>query len=846
MRIRILAISTLIALAGCKPDPNACGPGVCTGLQRCTLTKVCVTDLPPVLTVTDPTGTGIISIGTIEVKGTAKDDNLPPTVDMSLDESTWTEVALDADGTFSAQFPLPSLDNAGARLVIRARDSKGHEVKETRTMLVDNVAPTCAISDPVDGAIISAKSTVTVTLAAADGSHLLSSARISIDGATTFTTLYSTPDGYAFALPVAAAENGLARQLVFRIEDGVGHLCEARALVTIDNVAPTVAFSSPDAGALLGPGFFASGGTFSGSASDGTRSLKSVTLDFDDGAGARIATVQAGTWTLSVPAPTGDDFKSHNLKVVATDQAGNMTSASRTVVVDMKAPSLVITFPAANAKINIANFSSGNELPLTLTLTDGDPQLIVGLALPDGGSQSALSVTTSPTDNPTVYKATVIAKDHAGNSSMASVTFSVDRVAPAVQSFSPVNNTRMHIGPASIEFTEPIQTDAGFGLAPAVNGSWTTSQRYQVPDLKKDTVYTATFGGLTDLSGNSVVDPAWRFHTETWTPDSGATLEIGYAAVAAAVADPEGALSLIASATDGGVNFLQLDSATGSPHLIRAFTMLEDPRLLSTWRTILPDLSSRRQVGVTYSAQGVGDHITFKLGSGPVQETAGDLFIPTPAFPGEGTGLGEFGWIYQNSYHRQGAPDVPVLVFPDEAHFTRTRWDIIGYGNAGGFSSQSFGYSMPLGGYYLCEMSGLKSFVSSLFTPIATAASSTCSMQEIAGQTRMFKWQPGCGGTGLNSYPCAYDSMMPSTPGFDSMAADLTNDDNSFYAVVQTSSGYQMLKAALDGNCYGVWTYVGSAIPSAQFASAPRVVVLRGVAGLVFTDPSNHIKFVAP
>jgi hypothetical protein len=837
MRMRIgLAFGLVAAMVRCGPAPVKCGDAVCTPEQRCTSEKTCVTDFPPQLTLEAPLDGAMLTTQTVLIKGTAKDDDLGLVVSASSDDTHWAPVVVAADGSFSLELKLPHLDAEMGKATVRARDAKGHELQLSRSLKVDNSPPVCALTAPLDGASITTTGSVTLTMTASDGSQVLSNPKVSVDG-TSFVAPTGKDGNYSFNW-VTTSENGVVHPLVFRIEDVNGFVCEATAMVTVDNVKPTVAFSTPLAASLLGPSFFASGGLMGGTARDGMRALKSVTLDFADGAGPRVATTAGVAWSVNLPAPANEDYQPHTAVVVVTDLAGNTATASMMVTVDVQPPQLAITSPNQNAKLNAANFPSGNNAPLSWTLSDGDSQLTIGLLQPDGGLTSPPAIPTSPTDNPRSYTATLQAKDRAGNSSTAAVSFSVDRVAPTLTASAPANNTRMFAGTAWADFSEPMTGGNGLNLNPNVGGSWPTSQHYDVGPLAKDTVYSVTSGTLTDLHGNPLAPSNFRFHTETWVPPSGAQLLTGHDVVYEATADIEGVINVLARA-GGSVDWIQFSPADGSSKVIDTFSTGSVGMLVSA-RTVAADLSSRRVAGVTFNTGG-GNQVRYSINGGAPVTMAGDALIPTQAFAAEGSGLAELGVISGGFYQRVGRANLALGLSSIEAvRFSDTRWEVI-HQTGGGTQSQSFGCSASS-----CTLSGVKTLGGGSVGTANAAISKSCSVHgyQSAGTelTTLFRWQPTCGST---VDPCAIDTTE--NDNFDQVIVDPTADGTFYGYNINASGGYQFKKRSLSATtCGGAVSDYGAPVTLGSIFGTPALIAIRGAPGFIYPSGGANLRYISP
>ena len=530
--------------------------------------------------------------------------------------------------------------------------------------------------------------------------------------------------------------------------------------------------------------------------------------------------------------------------MVATDLSDNTATATLSVIVDVKPPVLTITNPAPNAKLNVQNFLTTGNAPLTWTLTDGDPQLVLGLVQTDGGFVVPPVLPTAATDNPKTYSPLLRASDRAGNISTASVTFTVDRVLPTVTTSTPANDTRMFVGDVTADFSEPMTFGVGLALNPNVVGTWPTPSRFVVTGLAKDTVYSVTTGmTVTDLHGNPVVPINYRFHTETMVPTVGALLGNGYREVYDATTDSEGALNVLAYAlTTGNIDWLQFNTKTGNGAIIDSFptgAFIAMGNLVAA-RSIQTDLSSRRLAGVWFFNG--GDSVRYNINSGAVTTIAGgQAFIPTPPLPNEGTGLAEFGTIAGGLYKRTGRSDLSLgLPDVDRISVTDTRWELVRH-VAGGTSSASFGCQTSCGSTPVKTLGGAGSG-----TP-NSAASKSCSIHGyLNGTTEMttlFRYQPGCGGTGN---PCAPD--ISEMGNFDKVVADPAVD-GTFYGYNYNSSNntYQIKKRVLSAtNCSGAITNVGLPISLGTVQGQPAIVVIRGSVGLIFADSGYLLKFVGP
>jgi hypothetical protein len=222
-------------------------------------------------------------------------------------------------------------------LTAQAYDAAGNtSASAPVTVSVDSQSPAVVLTSPAPGAAL--RGAVAMTAEASDDfvvaevEFLASGALVAADAAPPWQAAWDTS---------AIASGNYT--LVARARDGVGHVAEsAPVTVTIDNVAPNVALTSPAPGAALR-------GTVAleANASDDVAVAR---VEFYAG-GALVGAVAAAPWSVAWNASslaTG----SYALVARAYDAAGNLAdSAPVTVAVDNHAPTVALTSPAAGATV---------------------------------------------------------------------------------------------------------------------------------------------------------------------------------------------------------------------------------------------------------------------------------------------------------------------------------------------------------------------------------------------------------------------------------------------------------------------------------------------------------------
>ncbi|PLX95818.1 MAG: hypothetical protein C0621_03135, partial [Desulfuromonas sp.] len=320
-----------------------------------------------------------------------------PTLIYSVDDcSATTVVTVDGSSVAVNSGETLSLSDGSHTIVVTATDAAGLSDSVTTAITVDTAAPVVTIASPAAGYVTTSSPTLDYNVD--DGSAAVT---VKVDG-----SVVAVADGGALTLGDGA------HTVVVTAVDAAGLSGSATVNVTVDTVAPVVTLSRPLTGDLN-----TATPQLAYSVDDVTASVQ-VTVD------AAVVTTASGENLSSL----GDG--SHTLVVTATDAAGLSDSASVTFNVDTAAPLVSIVSP-----------SSGYVTTATPTLVynvdDGTAAVTVlvdGVATPVV-SGDALSLTYG------AHTVEVQAVDPVGNSGTASVSLTVDTVAPSVLLTSPFAGT---------------------------------------------------------------------------------------------------------------------------------------------------------------------------------------------------------------------------------------------------------------------------------------------------------------------------------------------------------------------------------------------------------------------
>ncbi len=331
-----------------------------------------------------------------------------------------------AAGTYascSSPFATGVLAVGTNTVFVQATDNAGNVTTQTTTVVVDQTAPTVTI-----GAVASPTSSTasqSVSFTATD------------DTAVASIQCRLNSGSYAScSSPFSTGTLSVGNNVVYvQATDSAGNVTTQTATIIVDQTAPTVTITPGTT-----PTNSTSSQSISFSASD-ANGVASIQCRTNSGSFAACASPYA-TGTLSVGTNTID--------VRATDNAGNVTTQSTTIVVDQTAPSLTVNAP--NSPTN--STSSQN---ITFSSSDASGIAMTRCKVGSGSFATCSSPFATGVLGVGSTVVTVEATDGAGNVTTESVTIVVDQTAPSVSitpPASPTNSTSSQ----SVAFTA---NDAG-------------------------------------------------------------------------------------------------------------------------------------------------------------------------------------------------------------------------------------------------------------------------------------------------------------------------------------------------------------------------------------------------
>ena len=264
-------------------------------------------------------------------------------------------------------------------LQIQASDRAGNSSSETRTFTIDKTDPAISLTGATDGVLVNTDVTPVFTVT---DTHL--------------DTVTATLNGTSFTSGTAVGAEG-SHVLIVTATDTCGNSSSQTVRFRIDKTPPFIAITGVPEECLnvdVTPVF---------SATDLHLDTVSATLDGQPFTSGTAVTAQ------------GD----HTLRIDAADQAGNLSTETRTFTIDKTDPAITLTGVTDGAVVNT---------DLTPVFTATDAHLSTVTATLNGAAYTSGTTITAEGD----YRLVVTATDTCGNNSSRTVLFTIDKTPQGI------------------------------------------------------------------------------------------------------------------------------------------------------------------------------------------------------------------------------------------------------------------------------------------------------------------------------------------------------------------------------------------------------------------------------
>ena len=292
------------------------------------------------------------------------------TVQVVVNGQTYNLTLNSSTGKYEATITAPNkssyqLDGHYYPVTVSASDTAGNSVTKTVTdttlgsslqlKVKEKTAPTISIISPTSGSLIgSNKPTFKWTVIDDDSGVNPSSISITIDNSkiTSGITKTATADGYSCEYVPTSALSDANHTIKFDASDNDGNVATQKSItIKVDTTAPELDITSPAEGSITNVATC----IVSGTTNDATSSPASLTVN-----GKNVTINADGSFSTTVTLSEGANV----ITIVATDDAGKMTTVVRNVTLDTKAPSISAVVLTPNP------VDAGATYVVTVTVTD--------------------------------------------------------------------------------------------------------------------------------------------------------------------------------------------------------------------------------------------------------------------------------------------------------------------------------------------------------------------------------------------------------------------------------------------------------------------------------------------
>ncbi|HFE8900952.1 TPA: Ig-like domain-containing protein [Escherichia coli] len=422
----------------------------------------------------------------LTLSGSTSGVELGQTVTVTFGGKTYTATVA-GDGSWTTSVPaadLAALRDGDATVQASVSNVNGNTASATHAYSVDATAPTLAINTIATDDILNATEAGNpLTISGSSSAEAGQTVTVTLNGVT-YTGTVQADGSWSVSVPTADLSNLTASQYTVSasVSDKAGNPATATHGLAVDLTVPVLTINTVSGDDIInaaehGQALVISGSSTGGEAGDVitvTLNSKTYTTTLD----------ASGNWSVGVPLSDVTALGSGPQTITATitDAAGNSDDASRTVTVNLTAPTIGINTIASDDVINATE--KGADLQITGTSNQpAGTTITVTLngqnytATTDASGNWSATVPASAVGalGEASYTVTANVTDSAGNSNSASHNVLVNSALPAVT----INAVA----------TDDIINDAESGNAQTISG--------QVTGAAAGDTVTITLGGNT-------------------------------------------------------------------------------------------------------------------------------------------------------------------------------------------------------------------------------------------------------------------------------------------------------------------------------------------------------------
>ncbi len=353
----------------------------------------------PSLTVTKPTAGQTLLTSWVNVTWTAADAGSGLLkVDVQLDSGAWVHVGL------GVYLNLTSVADGSHTVTVNATDRAGNSRSVSVAFSVSTAAPVLTFTSPANNSVTASR-TVVLTWTITNPGAGVTVLQTALDTGA-WQTLLTSATSYTFTSLTDGSHN------LWLHAETANAQTTVYLRVTVDTTPPSAAISAPTGN----PWVNVTSEAVAFSASDATSGIARLEISLDNGTAVDVTGQTA--YTL-----TGLADGAHQVELTATDQAGNVATATANFRVDTMKPAVTFGAPADGASISsssvavqwLATDAGSGITSVSISLDGGTPQSVT-----PGGTQTYTGLADGQ------HSVVITAKDAAGNVRTSTLSFTVN------------------------------------------------------------------------------------------------------------------------------------------------------------------------------------------------------------------------------------------------------------------------------------------------------------------------------------------------------------------------------------------------------------------------------------
>lgn len=351
------------------------------------------------------------------------------------------ETTANSDGSWNVTVPanaLGELPNGNILVTATTTDVNGNEIFTTQNLNAEvNPDFNVTINPPfTDGTLNGAESLTDQQLTGTTGVTGTGQTVTVVLAGITYTGTVDADGNWSVTLPAAVLQGLPQGENAYSVTltDPAGNITGQNTSFVKDTVVPVVSLDVISDDNRLGINDQTEALTLSGSGEQGDL----ITVVFN-GVTYTAEVTGTGNWSVEIPqtALTGLTDGSYPVQVTSSDAAGNTTTLTRTVDVDLTPSAVSVNVPSEDGYINATEarqplvINGTGETGDTVTVELND---VTYTAVVDGNGQWTLTIPGAvinalPNGD---YVVNVTASDAAGNTTLTSTPLVVDKLAPSI------------------------------------------------------------------------------------------------------------------------------------------------------------------------------------------------------------------------------------------------------------------------------------------------------------------------------------------------------------------------------------------------------------------------------